>query len=151
MPMLLVILVVLAIRSITLPGAKEGLSFLFHPDFSKINGNTFIYAMGQGFFSLSLGMGALITYGSYVNKNDNLTSTAFSVMISDTVVALLAGIVIFPAAFTFGVKPEAGMDLVFSTLPMLFNQMTGGYWFCLIFFILLAIAGLTFTLHLRRD
>ena len=72
-------------------------------------------------------------------------------MISDTVVALLAGIVIFPAAFTFGVKPEAGMDLVFSTLPMLFNQMTGGYWFCLIFFILLAIAGLTSTLHLRRD
>ena len=91
-------------------------------------------------------MGALITYGSYVGKNDNLTSTAFSVMISDTLVALLAGMVIFPAAFTFGVKPEAGMDLVFSTLPMLFNQMTGGYWFCLIFFILLAIAGLTSTI-----
>jgi NSS family neurotransmitter:Na+ symporter len=146
MPMLLVILVVLAIRSITLPGAKEGLSFLFHPDFSKITGDTLIGAMGQGFFSLSLGMGALITYGSYVKKDDNLTSTAFSVMISDTLVAVLAGLVIFPAAFTFGVKPEAGMDLVFSTLPMLFNQMAGGYWFCLIFFILLAIAGLTSTI-----
>ena len=146
MPMLLIILVVLAIRSITLPGAKEGLSFLFHPDFSKITGDTLIDAMGQGFFSLSLGMGALITYGSYVNKKDNLTSTAFSVMISDTLVALLAGLVIFPAAFTFGVKPEAGMDLVFSTLPMLFNQMAGGYWCCLIFFRLLAIAGLTSTI-----
>ena len=146
MPLLLVILVVLAIRSITLPGAEKGLSFLFRPDFSKITGHTFIDALGQGLFSLSLGIGALITYGSYVNKNDNLTSTAFSVVISDTLVALLAGLVIFPAAFTFGVKPEAGMDLVFSTLPMLFNQMAGGYWFCLIFFILLAIAGLTSTI-----
>ena len=146
MPLLLVILVVLAIRSITLPGAEKGLSFLFRPDFSKITGHTFIDALGQGLFSLSLGIGALITYGSYVNKNDNLTSTAFSVIISDTLVALLAGLVIFPAAFTFGVKPEAGMDLVFSTLPMLFNQMAGGYWFCFIFFILLAIAGLTSTI-----
>lgn len=146
MPMLLVILVVLAIRSLTLPGAKEGLTFLFRPDFSKITGNVLVSAMGQGFFSLSLGMGALITYGSYVKKEDNLTSTAFSVMISDTLVAVLAGLVIFPAAFTFGVKPQAGMELVFDTLPMLFNQMTGGYWFCLIFFILLAIAGLTSTI-----
>ena len=146
MPLLLVILVVLAIRSITLPGAKEGLAFLFHPDFSKLTGDTLIDALGQGFFSLSLGLGSLITYGSYVNKNDNLTSTAFSVVVSDTLVAILAGLVIFPAAFTFGVKPEAGMDLVFSTLPMLFNQMAGGYWFCLIFFILLAIAGLTSTI-----
>lgn len=104
--------------------------------------------MGQGFFSLSIGMGALITYGSYVQKDDNLTSTAFSVMISDTLVAILAGLVIFPAAFTFGVKPQAGMELVFDTLPMLFNQIAGGYWFCLIFFILLAIAGLTSTIAL---
>ena len=148
MPLLLVILVVLAIRSLILPGAKEGLTFLFHPDFSKITGKTLVNAMGQGFFSLSLGMGALITYGSYVKKDDNLTSTAFSVMISDTLVAVLAGLVIFPAAFTFGVKPQAGMELVFDTLPMLFNQMAGGYWFCLIFFILLAIAGLTSTIAL---
>jgi len=148
MPLLLVILVVLAIRSLTLPGAKEGLAFLFHPDFSKITGDTLVDAMGQGFFSLSIGMGALITYGSYVQKDDNLTSTAFSVMISDTLVAILAGLVIFPAAFTFGVKPQAGMELVFDTLPMLFNQIAGGYWFCLIFFILLAIAGLTSTIAL---
>ena len=148
MPLLLVILVILGIRSVTLPGAKEGLAFLFNPDFSKITGDVLIDALGQGFFSLSLGMGILITYGSYVKKDDNLTATAFSVILADTVIALLAGLIIFPAAFSFGVKPEAGMGLVFNTLPMLFNQMTGGYWFCLIFFILLAIAALTSTISL---
>lgn len=148
MPLLLVILIVLGVRSMTLPGAKEGLAFLFKPDFSKITGKVLISALGQGFFSLSLGMGVLITYGSYVKKNDNLTSTAFSVVLADTAIALLAGLVIFPAAFSFGVKPQAGMGLVFNTLPMLFNQMTGGYWFCLIFFVLLAIAALTSTISL---
>ena len=148
MPLLLVILIILGVRSLTLPGAKEGLTFLFKPDFSKINGSVLIGALGQGFFSLSLGMGVLITYGSYIKKEDNLTGTAFSVVLADTAIALLAGLVIFPAAFSFGVKPEAGMGLVFNTLPMLFNQMAGGYWFCLIFFILLAIAALTSTISL---
>lgn len=148
MPLLLVILIVLGVRSMTLPGAKEGLAFLFKPDFSKITGKVLTSALGQGFFSLSLGMGVLITYGSYVKKSDNLTSTAFSVVLADTAIALLAGLVIFPAAFSFGVKPEAGMGLVFNTLPMLFNQMAGGYWFCLIFFVLLAIAALTSTISL---
>ena len=148
MPVLLVILVILGIRSMTLPGAKEGLAFLFKPDFSKINGGVLISALGQGFFSLSLGMGVLITYGSYEKKSDNLTSTAFSVVLADTVIALLAGIVIFPAAFSFGVNPQAGMGLVFNTIPMIFNQMTGGYVFCIIFFILLAIAALTSTISL---
>ena len=148
MPLLLGILIILGIRSMTLPGAKEGLSFLFRPDFSKITGKVMVEALGQGFFSLSLGMGVLITYGSYVKKEDNLTSTAFSVVIADTAIAILAGLVIFPAAFSFGVKPEAGMGLVFNTLPMLFNQITGGYWFCLIFFVLLAIAALTSTISL---
>ena len=148
MPVLLVILVILGIRSMTLPGAKEGLAFLFKPDFSKINGDVLISALGQGFFSLSLGMGVLITYGSYEKKSDNLTSTAFSVVLADTVIALLAGIVIFPAAFSFGVNPQAGMGLVFNTIPMIFNQMTGGYVFCIIFFILLAIAALSSTISL---
>lgn len=148
MPVLLVILIILGVRSITLPGAKEGLTFLFHPDFSKINAQVLISALGQGFFSLSLGMGVLITYGSYVKKSDNLTSTAFSVVLADTVIALLAGIVIFPAAFSFGVNPQAGMGLVFNTIPMIFNQMTGGYVFCIIFFVLLAIAALTSTISL---
>lgn len=148
MPVLLVILVILGIRSMTLPGAKEGISFLFKPDFSKINAKVLISAMGQGFFSLSLGMGVLITYGSYVKKSDNLTSTAFSVVLADTLIALLAGLVIFPAAFSFGVKPTAGMGLVFNTIPMIFNQMPGGYVFCIIFFVLLAIAALTSTISL---
>lgn len=148
MPMLLGILIILGIRSATLPGAQEGLTFLFKPDFSKITGEVMIEALGQGFFSLSLGMGVLITYGSYVKKEDNLTSTAFSVVMADTAIAILGGLVIFPAAFSFGVKPEAGMGLVFNTLPMLFNQMTGGYWLCLFFFVLLAIAALTSTISL---
>ena len=148
MPLLLVILIVLGIRSATLPGAKEGLSFLFRPDFSKIDGKVLISALGQGFFSLSLGMGALITYGSYIKKKDNLTSTAFSVVLADTLIAVLAGLVIFPAAFSFGIRPTAGMGLVFNTIPMIFNQMAGGYIFCIIFFVLLAIAALTSTISL---
>lgn len=148
MPVLLVILIVLGVRSATLPGAKEGLTFLFKPDFSKITGNVLLSALGQGFFSLSLGMGVLITYGSYVKKSDNLISTAFSVVLADTLIALLAGIVIFPAAFSFGIRPTAGMGLVFNTIPMIFNQMAGGYVFCIIFFVLLAIAALTSTISL---
>ena len=148
MPLLVVILIVLGVRSVTLPGAREGLTFLFKPDFSKITGEVLIGALGQGFFSLSLGMGVLITYGSYIKKNDNLTSTAFSVVFADTFIALLAGIVIFPAAFSFGVKPTAGMGLVFNTIPMLFNQLHSGYFFCIIFFVLLAIAALTSTISL---
>ena len=148
MPLLVVILIVLAIRSLTLPNASEGLTFLFKPDFSKITGSVLISALGQAFFSLSMGMGVLITYGSYIKKDDNLTTTALSVTLSDTLVAVLAGIVIFPAAFSFGIRPTAGMGLVFNTLPMIFNQMTGGYIFCIIFFVLLAVAALTSTISL---
>ena len=148
MPILLGILIILGIKSLTLDKASEGLEFFMKPDFSKIDGEVLISALGQAFFSLSLGMGCLITYGSYIAKKDNLTSTAFMVCISDTLIAILAGIVIFPAAFTFGVKPEAGYDLAFVTLPMLFNEMAGGYFFCLIFFLLLTIAALTSSISL---
>ena len=148
MPLLLVIMVVLCINSLTLGGAKEGLRFFFHPDFSKINGRVLISALGQAFFSLSIGMGALITYGSYIGKHDNMLSSAIGVVLADTLVAVLAGIIIFPAAFTFGVQPEAGASLAFTTLPMVFQQMTGGYFFCLIFFLLLVIATLTSTISL---
>lgn len=148
MPMLLVILVILAIRSLTLPGAGKGLAFLLKPDFSKITGSVLISALGQVFFSLSMGMGVLITYGSYIKKDDNLASSALMVTLFDTMVAVLAGLVIFPAAFSFGVRPTAGMGLVFSTLPMIFNQMVGGYFFCIIFFVLLAVAALTSTISL---
>lgn len=148
MPLLVVILIVLAVKSLTLPGAGEGFAFLFKPDFSKITGSVLVSALGQAFFSLSMGMCVLITYGSYIKKNDNMATTALSVTLADTLVAVLAGVVIFPAAFSFGVQPTAGMGLVFSTLPMIFNQMTGGYIFCIIFFVLLAVAALTSTISL---
>lgn len=148
MPLLVVILLVLAVRSVTLPGGTDGLVFLFKPDFSKITGSVLISALGQAFFSLSMGMGVLITYGSYIKKDDNMATTALSVTLSDTLVAVLAGVVIFPAAFSFGVQPTAGMGLVFNTLPMIFNQMAGGYYFCIIFFVLLAVAALTSTISL---
>ena len=122
--------------------------FFFMPDFSKIDGQVLISAMGQSFFSLSIGMGALITYGSYIGAKDNMVSSSVSVVFADTLVAVLAGIIIFPAAFSFGIKPEAGPSLVFTTLPMVFQQMTGGYFFCLIFFVLLVIATLTSTISL---
>lgn len=148
MPILLGILIILGVKSLTLPGAKAGMEFFLKPDFSKITGTVLINALGQAFFSLSLGMGCLITYGSYISKKENLTSTAFMVCISDTLIAILAGIVIFPAAFSFGIKPEAGDSLAFVTLPMLFNKMAGGYFFCLVFFILLTIAALTSSISL---
>ena len=148
MPLLLVIMVVLCVNSLTLSGAKEGLRFFFNPDFGKINGRVLISALGQAFFSLSIGMGALITYGSYIGKKDNMVSSAAGVVLADTLVAVLAGIIIFPAAFTFGIQPQAGASLAFTTLPMVFQQMTGGYFFCLIFFLLLVIATLTSTISL---
>jgi NSS family neurotransmitter:Na+ symporter len=146
MPALLLIIIVLGIRAITLPGSGAGLTFLFKPDFAKINANVVLQALGQAFFSLSIGMGALITYGSYIRKNENLVSTAFSVTLTDTLVAVLAGVAIFPAVFAFGIEPQAGPGLVFITLPMIFQEMTGGYFFSLIFFVLLVIAALTSTI-----
>ena len=148
MPLLLVIMIILCIKALSLPGASKGLQFFFKPDFSKITGRVLISALGQSFFSLSIGMGALITYGSYISKKDNMVSSAVSVVLADTFVAVLAGIIIFPSAFTFGVQPEAGASLAFTTLPMVFQQMSGGYFFCLIFFMLLVIATLTSTISL---
>ncbi len=146
MPMLLIILLFLVVRSVTLPNSAEGLKFLFQPDFSKIGAQAILQALGQAFFSLSIGMGTLITYGSYINKKDILSNTAISVSLIDTIVAILAGIAIFPAVFSFGIAPEAGPSLVFITLPMIFSQMSGGQFFEIIFFILLAIAALTSTI-----
>ncbi|HMM11309.1 MAG TPA: sodium-dependent transporter [Bacteroidales bacterium] len=146
MPLLLIIIIALGIRSLSLPGAAEGLKFLFRPDFSKINADVMLQALGQAFFSLSIGMGTLITYGSYIRKRENLGMTALSVSLADTAIAILAGIAIFPAVFAFNIAPEAGPSLVFITLPMIFDQMAGGVFFELVFFILLAIAALTSTI-----
>lgn len=143
MPVLLVIIIILDIRSVTLEGAGEGLRFLFHPDFSKLTFEGVLSALGHAFFSLSLGMGTLITYGSYVNKTNNLVSTAIQVTVADTVIAILAGIAIFPAVFAYNIEPDAGVGLIFKTLPIVFMQMPGGLVFSILFFVLLTIAALT--------
>jgi NSS family neurotransmitter:Na+ symporter len=145
MPILLVLIVAMSIRSVTLPGSAEGLKFLFYPDFSKITWKVVLDALGQAAFSLSIGMGTLITYGSYVQKSNNLPSIAFQVSAADTLIAILAGVMIFPAVFAFKIDPAEGFGLVFIVLPNIFAQMPGGYFFAILFFILLAIAALTST------
>jgi len=148
MPILLVLIIILDIRALTLPGGSEGLSFLFKPDFSKINSKTVLEALGQAFFSLSIGMGTLITYGSYMRKRDNLANTALNVSLADTFVAILAGIAIFPAVFAFGFDPASEEGLVFIVLPKIFQEMPGGFIFSILFFILLAVAALTSTISI---
>lgn len=146
MPLLLVLLVFMCIKSLTLPGAGKGVEFLFRPDFSKITGTTVLMALGQAFFSLSIGMGTLITYGSYIPKDNKLGSTAVQVSMVDLGIAVLAGIAIFPAVFAFGISPSSGESLTFIVLPGIFQQMTGGMIFAFTFFFLLAIAALTSTI-----
>ncbi len=150
MPMLFLILIALCVRSITLPGASEGLTFLFNPDFSKIDSSVVLSAMGQAFFSLSIGMGCLITYASYFGKQTNLQTTALQVTILDTLVAVLAGIMIFPAVFSFGIEPTTGPELVFITLPNVFEQLPFGNIWSFVFFVLLALAALTSTISLHE-
>lgn len=155
MPTLFVIILILVGCSVTLPGAERGIEFLLKPDFSKVDSNVFLSAMGQAFFSLSLGMGCLCTYASYFNKKTNLTRTAFSVGIIDTFVAILAGFIIFPAAFSVGIQPDAGPSLIFITLPNVFQQAFSGmptmaYIFSVMFYVLLAVAALTSTISLHE-
>ncbi|HIX75939.1 MAG TPA: sodium-dependent transporter [Candidatus Parabacteroides intestinipullorum] len=150
MPMLFLILIALCVRSITLPGASEGLTFLFNPDFSKIDSSVVLSAMGQAFFSLSIGMGCLITYASYFGKQTNLQTTALQVTILDTLVAVLAGVMIFPAVFSFGIEPTTGPELVFITLPNVFEQLPFGNIWSFVFFMLLALAALTSTISLHE-
>lgn len=148
MPILFVFIIVLAIRAVTLPGAGEGLKFLFKPDFHKITADVVLSAMGQAFFSLSIGMGCLLTYGSYVKKDVNLENTTFQVATIDSFVAVLAAVAIFPAVFSMGLDPGQGPQLVFITLPHVFNQMPGGSVFAIIFFLLLLVTTLTSTISL---
>lgn len=155
MPTLFIIILILVGCSVTLPGAGKGIEFLLKPDFSKVDGNVFLGAMGQAFFSLSLGMGCLCTYASYFSKNTNLTRTASSVGIIDTFVAVLAGFIIFPAAFSVGIQPDAGPSLIFITLPNVFQQAFSGipilaYIFSVMFYVLLALAALTSTISLHE-
>lgn len=155
MPMLFILLVVLAICSVSLPGASAGIEFLLKPDFSKVDGNVFLGAMGQAFFSLSLGMGCLCTYASYFRNDTNLPKTALNVAGIDTLVAILAGFIIFPAAFSVGIQPDAGPSLLFITLPNVFQQAFGNIpWLAIalsiMFYVLLALAALTSTISLHE-
>ena len=150
MPMLFVLLAIFCINSLTLPGASDGLSFLFNPDFSKVTPSVMIGAMGQAFFSLSLGLGCLITYSIYFKKDTPLLKTAGIMASLDTLVAILAGVIIFPAVFTFGMEPAAGPRLVFEILPSVFNHLPGSAIWSTLFFFLLFLASLSSTISMSE-
>ena len=145
MSCLFLILLILCIRSVTLPGASEGLRFYLIPDFARFTengvGNTIFAAMGQAFFTLSLGIGAMAIFGSYIGKDRTLTGETISICLLDTLVAFLAGLIIFPSCFAFGVDPGQGPGLVFITLPNIFNQMVGGRIFGVLFFVFMTFAA----------
>lgn len=155
MPVLFILIGILAACSLSLPHAGKGVEFLLKPDFGKVNGDVFLGAMGQAFFSLSLGMGCLSTYASYFGRETKLGRTALNVGVIDTFVAVLAGVIIFPAAFSVGISPDAGPSLIFITLPNVFQQAFSGvpllaYLFSVMFYVLLALAALTSTISLHE-
>ena len=143
MPLLFFIVISIAVYSLTLPGASKGMDYLFKPDFSKIDGNTFAAALGQAFFSLSLGFGTIMTYASYVDKKENALFQSTATAVSDLAFALIAGIAIMPAVFAFGLDPQSGPGLVFETLPFVFSQMPAGGIIAIAFFVALLVAALT--------
>lgn len=155
MPTLFVLLLVIVVSSCMLPGAGKGISFLFNPDFSKLNSNVFLDALGQSFYSLSIAMGCICTYASYFSRQTNLLKSAVQISIIDSVVAILAGLMIFPAAFSVGVSPDSGPSLIFITLPHVFQQAFSGvpvlgYVLSLLFYALLSLAAITSLISLHE-
>ena len=148
MPMLFAIMVVIDIRTLTLPGAMDGMTYLFKPDFSKINPEVFLRAMGQAFYSLSIGMGIMITYSSYLPKKSNLIKSATSTVAADFIFAIIAAIAIIPALFAFGMPTSQGTGLVFKTLPAVFSRMPLGSVVAVVFFIAVLLAALTSAMSL---
>ena len=148
MPLLFLLIIVMLVRSVTLSGAAEGLTFYLKPDFSKITPKTVFDALGQSFFSLSIGMGTMTTYGAYIQRTQSLSGLAMRVAAVDFLVAFLAGAVIFPCVFAFGINPGQGQGLVFVTLPNIFNMMPLGRLFSVAFFSLLVVAALTSSISL---
>ncbi|HEY5692323.1 MAG TPA: sodium-dependent transporter [Cyclobacteriaceae bacterium] len=148
MPILFVLVFIVIIRSVTLDGAMAGLEYFLVPDFSKINAATFLKALSQCFFSMSIGWGIMITYGSYLGKNESIIKSALWIGVLDTTVALMGGLMIFPAVFAFGMEPNQGPTLVFQILPQIFNEMPGGNIVGAFFFLLLCIAALTSTISM---
>ncbi len=143
MPLFAIMLFILAIFALTLPGAREGLAFMFHPDFSRFDKTMVLTALGQALFTLSIGMGTILTYGSYMKENTKIVKSAYTLIICDTTIAILAGIMIFPIVFSFGVEPSAGAALAFISMPQIFSQLPLGGIFGLIFFALLFFASIT--------
>lgn len=150
MPLLFIMLIIFCVNSLLLPGSSEGVRFLLQPDFSKLTWKGIVEAMGQAFMSLTLGIAGLVTYSSYFKDNTPLVKDAATIATLDTMVAILAGIVIFPAVFAFGLKPESGPKLIFETLPVIFQQLPGGSIWATMFFILLFFASLTSTISLSE-
>ena len=147
MPILFILLLILVVASCLLPGAVEGIKFLLHPDFSKLSSSVLLEALGQAFFSLSLGTACLCTYASYFSKDTNLLRSAGQIAIIDTLIAILSGLMIFPAAFSVGVNPDSGPSLIFITLPNVFQQAFAampavGYVVSIMFYALLVFAAL---------
>ena len=143
MPLIVILLGMLAIRGMTLPGGMEGLSFLFNPRFEDLTASAIVLALGHSFFTVSLGMGTMITYGSYLDKKQNLLNSALWVIFLDTAIAMLAGVAIFTTVFALGANPAEGPGLIFVVLPTVFAQMAGGAIWSTMFFILLFMAALT--------
>ncbi len=141
MSALVVLMVVLAINSFTLNGAGEGLTFYLKPDFTKINGNVVVGAMNQAFFTLSLGIGSMAIFGSYIGKERSLMGESINILVLDTFVAITAGLIIFPACFTFDVEPGAGPSLLFVAMAKVFNNMVGGRWWGSLFFLFMVFAA----------
>lgn len=153
MPTLFILLLVIVVASCLLPGGGKGVEFLFKPDFGKLNRNVFLDALGQGFFSLSLGTACLCTYSSYFSRQTNLMKSAFQIAGIDTLIAVLAGLMIFPAAFSVGVRPDSGPSLIFITLPNVFRQAFTpalGYVISILFYALLSLAALTSTISMHE-
>ena len=150
MPMLFFLVLAIAVYSLTLPGAGKGLEYLFNPDFSKIDGKACAAALGQAFFSLSLGFGTIMTYASYVDKNENMMFQSTATAVSDLMFAIIAGIAIMPAVFAFNLNPQSGPGLVFETLPYVFSQMPAGGVIAIVFFVALIVAALTSSISMME-
>lgn len=143
MTSLLVLMLVLAVHSLTLSGAADGLKFYLVPDFSKINGSVIVGAMNQAFFTLSVGMGGMAIFGSYIDKKRSLMGESVTIILLDTLVAVLAGIIMFPACFTYGLEVNAGPSLLFDTMADVFNHMAGGRIWGTLFFLFMVFAALS--------
>lgn len=140
---LLALLIVLAVHSLTLSGAAEGMKFYLIPDFSKINGDVIVGAMNQAFFTLSVGVGSMAIFGSYIGKERSLMGESVNIIILDTMVALIAGVIMFPACYTYGLEVNAGPSLLFDTMATVFNNMAGGRWWGTLFFMFMVFAAMS--------